>query len=89
MAACQALDGWKPSSRDDLLAAHAVLMAGLVDQPGAFRIGSSGIQRGEEIVHVAPPAENVRGLINDLVSWLGDSDDHPLIKATEIKGVAA
>ena len=81
VAAYEALDGWEPSSRDDLLAAHAVLMAGLVDQPGAFRVGSSGIQRGEEIVHVAPPAENVRGLINDLLSWLGDSDDHPLIKA--------
>ena len=28
---------WSPALEDDLLAAHALLMAGLVDRPGAYR----------------------------------------------------
>ncbi len=81
VAAYEAMGEWDSTSRDDLLAAHGVLMAGLVDQPGAFRSGSAGIQRGDELVHVAPPAANVRGFMNDLLAWLAASDDHPLIQA--------
>ena len=28
---------WNPALEDDLLAAHALLMAGLVERPGAYR----------------------------------------------------
>ncbi|TVR48271.1 MAG: Fic family protein [Planctomycetota bacterium] len=81
IAAYEALGDWDPIKRDDLLAAHRVLMAGLVERPGAFRSGNSGIQRGSELVHVAPPAANVRGLINDLLTWLATTEEHPLIAA--------
>ena len=78
-AAYERMVEWSPHSREDLLAAHGVLMAGLVDRPGHFRSGSVGIQRGEQIVHVAPPADRVPALISDLLAWLKVTPEHPLI----------
>jgi hypothetical protein len=31
-------------------------MAGLIDAPARFRIGGVGIDRGDQLVHMAPPA---------------------------------
>ncbi len=81
VAAYDQLGTWDPTKRDDLLAAHGVLMAGLVDRPGHFRTTAAGIKRGEEVVHVAPPAGQVRALMNDLLAWLKATGDHPLIAA--------
>jgi Fic family protein len=81
VAAYDQLDTWDPAKREDLLAAHGVLMAGLVDRPGHFRTTAAGIQRGDEVVHVAPPAGQVRALMNDLLTWLRTTGDHPLIAA--------
>ena len=81
VAVYEQLGTWDPTRREDLLAAHGVLMAGLVDRPGRFRTTAAGVQRGEQVVHVAPPAERVRALINDLLAWLRRTDDHPLIAA--------
>ncbi len=78
-AAYEAMDQWKPGSAKDLLAAHRLLMNGLVDQPGRFRSGGVGIAQGKKIVHLAPPAERVPGLIRDLLGWLKRTDAHPLI----------
>jgi len=81
VAAYDRLGDWDPGARADLLAAHGVLMAGLVDRPGHFRTASAGIQRGDHLVHVAPPAGQVRALMNDLLRWLTKTGDHPLIAA--------
>ena len=70
---------WQPGSRGDLLAAHGLLMAGLVDAPGRFRRGGVGIFRGDKPVHMAPPASRVGALINQLLGWLDRTDVHPLI----------
>ncbi|MBP8800021.1 MAG: Fic family protein, partial [Kiritimatiellae bacterium] len=70
---------WSPHSRDDLLAAHGVIMAGLIDEPGRFRSGGVGIQRGAAIIHLAPPADRVPALIAGLLAWLRDTPEHPLI----------
>ncbi len=77
--AYERMSEWSPHSRDDLLAAHGVLMAGLVDDPGRFRSGGVGIQRGEEVVHVAPPADRVPALVADLLAWLKATPEPPLI----------
>ena len=45
---------------DDLLAAHRLLMAGLVDEAGVFRRGRVGVFKDQQVVHVAPPAQRVR-----------------------------
>ena len=66
-AAYDLMENLAPGSRDDLFRAHAVLMHGLVDTPGLLRKGSVGIQRGEDVVHVAPPAERVPFLLDDLL----------------------
>lgn len=73
------LPGWSSSSCDDLLEAHAFLMDGLVSESGRFRSGGVGIQRGNEMVHVAPPADRVPGLIADLLHWLKTTEIHPLV----------
>jgi Fic family protein len=78
-AAYEAMETWKPWNAKDLLAAHKLLMTGLVDQPGRFRAGGVGIAQGKKIVHLAPPAERVPGLMNDLLKWLKRTDAHPLI----------
>jgi Fic family protein len=78
-AAYEAMETWRPASSKDLLAALKLLMTGLVDRPGRFRSGGVGIAQGEKIVHLAPPAQRVPGLINDLLAWLKRTDAHPLI----------
>ena len=76
------LADWSPHSCDDLLDAHGMLMAGLVDEPGRFRSGGVGIQRGDAIIHVAPPADRVPGLVNALLAWLGTTPEHPIIASS-------
>ncbi len=81
VAAYDRLGEWDPAKRGDLLTAHGILMAGLIDRPGHFRATAAGIQRGDQVVHIAPPAGQVRALINDLLAWLKTTGDHPLITA--------
>jgi Fic family protein len=73
------LDSWDPGSLDDLCAAHGVLMRALLDHPGTFRTRAVGIQRGDTLVHVAPPAARVAALMTALFAAIQASPDHPLI----------
>ena len=55
-----AFRNWDPSSRDDLLRAHEMMMAGLLDAPGHSRRAGVGIMSPEgSVIHVAPPAGRV------------------------------
>ncbi len=78
-AAYEAMDGWQPHRLRDLLQAHALLMAGLVDRPGRLRDGDVGIWRGDRLLHMAPPASQVPRLVKDLLGWLRRTDAHPLV----------
>lgn len=78
-AAYEAMPGWNPASRADLLAAHGRLLHGLIDDAGHFRRGGVGIYRGERLLHMAPPANRVAQLIDDLLGWLAATDLHPLL----------
>lgn len=78
-AAYEAMPGWQPGSRKDLLAAHGLLMHGLVDDAGHLRQGGVGIYREGRLLHMAPPAVRLPGLIDDLLDWVGSTDLHPLI----------
>ena len=78
-AAYEALPGWRPASRADLLRAHGLLLHGLIDEAGQFRRGGVGIYRGEQLLHMAPPDSRVPQLVDDLLDWLGHTDLHPLI----------
>ncbi|NLB63604.1 MAG: Fic family protein [Fibrobacter sp.] len=80
--AYEILDTLKPTSVKDLLEAHRVLMEGLVSTSGKFRTGGAGIMKGKEVIHVAPPAERVPLLMEDLLGWLAKTDNHPLISSS-------
>jgi len=79
ITAYDALPRWDPSNSQHLLEAHGLLMAGLIDAPGRFRSGGVGIYRGDQLVHMAPPAARVPGLVGDLLAWLAASAWHPLL----------
>ena len=70
---------WNPASRKDLLDAHGLLTAGLVDDAGKFISGSVGIFQGKKLIHMAPPADRVHSLTNDLFSWLKKAPEHPIV----------
>ena len=79
--AYEALPNWNPASTQDLLAAHRLLMSDILVEAGRFRKGGVGIYKGEQVVHVAPPAKRVSQLMQDLLSWIDLSEDHALIKS--------
>ena len=70
-----------PFSVDDLLKAHGVMMAALVDEAGAFRRGGVGVVSGKRVVHLAPPAERVPTLVADLLGWVKSAEDHWLVRS--------
>ncbi len=80
-AAYEKLEQWAPSQEQDLLDAHGLLMAGLVEQPGRFRSGGVGVFQGAKLIHAAPPAKQVPRLMHDLLHWLKQTDLHPLLSS--------
>ena len=70
-----------PNSSTSFLKAHEILMKGLVIDNGKYRNKGVGIMAGHRIAHMAPPAENVPHLINDLFDYIQQSKDISLIKS--------
>ena len=70
-----------PFSVKDLLRAHGTMMMALTDDAGRFRRGNVGVFSETGLVHMAPPAERVPQLIDDLFEWLTKADDHLLIRS--------
>jgi Fic family protein len=75
------LDEFKFNSNKSFLKAHHLLMNGLIDSAGKFRTKGVGIVKGDKVEHLAPPAENVTFLMNDLFDYLKDSEEITLIKS--------
>lgn len=69
-----------PFEVKDLLKAHEAMMMALADDAGKFRRGGVGVYSNEGLVHLAPPADRVPGLINDLFEWMKNASDHLLIR---------
>ena len=78
-AAYESLEQWRPHSEKDLLEAHKILMAGLLDEAGFYRHGGVGVVAGDQVIHMAPPADRVPTLMRDLFGWLKANDLHPLV----------
>lgn len=70
-----------PYSVKDMLLAHKVLMNELAKEAGTFRSGGVGVFGGKQLIHMAPPANQVPHLIKDLVDWAKKAEVHPLIKS--------
>ena len=82
LAAYEQLPNWHGTSEDDLLAAHRLLMRGLLDHPGRYRSGGVGVFEGDKVIHMAPPHSQVHRLMGDLMHWLKNTDAHPLIASS-------
>ena len=73
---------WDPASEADLLRAHETLMRALLDAPGRYRTGRVVVMGDDEVQHIGPPAARVPGLVADLLEWLNDTDEHPLVSSS-------
>lgn len=74
-----ALAQWQPANSKHLLAAHLLMMKGLVKDAGMYRQEGVGVMSGEQVVHMAPQADRVAKLMAELLDWLANCDVHPLI----------
>lgn len=79
LLAYEGLSQWRAEQAQDLLAAHRTLMQGLIDDAGMWRRGGVGVMAGSQVIHMAPPANRVPLLMEQLLGWLATSDAHPLI----------
>lgn len=70
------LDAFKEK---DLLKAHGLMMKDLVRTAGHYRQEGVGVFNGEQLLHMAPPADQVPRLMGDLFQWVKTTDVHPLI----------
>ena len=75
------LSAFDPFSPDSLLEAHGILMAGVMENPGALRRGPIGVLREKDIFHEAPHWEKVAPMMQSLFDYLNTSRDHLLIRS--------
>lgn len=75
------LGEWNALAEADLLSAHAVMMEGLLEEPGKYRTKNAGVAGKEGVIHVAPPPDRVPWLMKQLFQWLETTELHPLIKS--------
>jgi len=80
-AAYDLLTSIDPMNVKELLRAHGIMMSDLVKEAGRFRTQGVGVFDGDELMHMAPPAQFVAGQVSDLVEWYGASTMHPLVKS--------
>jgi len=79
IAAYDKLNELNPYKLDDLLEAHRLMMGEVLTRAGQFRDKAVGVYKGKEVVHVAPPAHKISGLMAELFDWVNQSEEHPLI----------
>lgn len=75
------LNSYDPLSQNSFLGAHSILMQGLIDTPGEYRKKGVGIVSGDKITHMAPPADKVPYLMENLFDYLKKSEEIDLIKS--------
>ncbi|MGL4207930.1 MAG: Fic family protein, partial [Candidatus Adiutrix sp.] len=73
---------WRPYEEKDLLNAHQIIMAGLMEQAGLYRSGGVGVIGDGQVLHMAPPAKQVPKLMADLFDWLKNCALHPLVASS-------
>lgn len=79
LAVYESFEQFEPLLEEHLLEAHKTLMLGLVDEAGDYRNGGVGVMSGKEVIHMAPPANQLPRLMQDLFTWLKRTKHHPLI----------
>ncbi|MBQ7646861.1 MAG: Fic family protein [Clostridia bacterium] len=79
----KSLPDFDPFSLDDLKKSHEMMMKDLVDGAGDWRTGSVGVfnEKGQ-LLHLAPPADRVEYLMQQLFSWAQTSKTQMLIRSS-------
>lgn len=70
---------FNPYEINDLLKAHKILTNLTIEDNGRFRNHAEGVFDGNKVIFVAPPADLVPQLMNDLFYWLKDDNSVPLL----------
>ena len=71
-----------PCEFKDLLRIHGLMMRGLIAESGQLRTTGEGIfDVSGKLIHVAPPANMLDGLMHNLFKWLKTSKVHEIIKS--------
>ncbi len=68
------LEKYNYKQESDLLVAHKLLMNGLLKNAGSYRQSDVGVGN-----HIAPPANRVPRLMQDMFDWLKVTDEHLLV----------
>jgi Fic family protein len=85
LAAYDALASFNPWKVADFLAAHRLLMEGLVKEAGAFRTVNVDIVNSVgQVVHSGSQVEKVPRLVSELLEYGSASKDHPLVVSSAI-----
>ena len=70
-----------PFNEKHLLKAHGIMMNDLISEAGKYRTSNVGVFGEQGCVHLAPPANRVPILMNNLFNWLKHAKDHLLIRS--------
>lgn len=70
-----------PFSPESLLEAHQTMMDQLIPDPGKWRTRNVGILKGSKVGHIAPKADLVPHLMDDLFRFLRTNGYNPLIRS--------
>ncbi len=73
------LTDFNPKNSSHLLQAHGIMMKDILSNAGKWRSSNVGILKAGAVAHMAPQADRVEFLMNDLFNFL-KSDHHSLIK---------
>ena len=70
-----------PYNVQDLKRFHGIMTKYLLEESGEFRLGEEGVFNGEQCIFMAPPAQFVPQLMDELFDWMKEAKDdvHPLI----------
>ena len=70
-----------PYSIDDLKKFHGIMTRYIVEESGDCRRGEEGVFNGEQCIFMAPPAQYVPQLMNELFGWMREAQTkvHPLV----------
>lgn len=76
------VDKFDGYNQKDLLKAHSILTNLIEDDAGKYRNNAERVFNGNQVIFMAPPANLVPTLMDDLFSWLKeDEQTHILIKS--------
>ncbi len=79
LSAYQGIKSFNPWSERSFKSAHLAFMDGLISRAGVYRSSGVALQQGDRIVHVAPPATAVPGLMRVLFAGLKAAQVGPVV----------